>query len=112
MALKNQAIVGYAFEELLKKKLVEAKEPGQQLAIMHSGGPSTRLEVSAVQLCVGSAQVAALPQTRQAADTWIFVAGRQGAFDAVHIVSNTHIRFVQITAGKSHTFKLKALINR
>jgi len=42
-------------------------------------------------------------------DTWIFIAGRQGAFDAVHIVSKTHIRFVQVTAGGSHTFKLNIL---
>jgi hypothetical protein len=32
------------------------------------------------------------------------VAGRQGAFDAIHLVSDTHIRFVQV--GKTHSFYL------
>lgn len=40
------------------------------------------------------------------ADTWIFVCGQQGVFDVVHVVSPTHIRFVQATVGQKHTFYL------
>lgn len=104
-ALENQAIEGYALELQLKKKLNEAKHPGRYLVLSHG---SISLAVSSVLFCEGG-DVLEMLKTHHDPDTWIFIAGRQGAFDAIHVVSNTHIRFVQVTAGKRHSFKLDIL---
>jgi hypothetical protein len=47
-----------------------------------------------------------LLQVYQLPDTCIIIAGRHGA---IHVVSNGSIRFVQLTAGASHTFKLSII---
>jgi len=88
----------------LKKKLNEAKQPGSFL-VLNGNMP---LNVSSVIFCEAG-KVSEMLKVRHDPDTWIFIAGRQGAFDAIHVVSNTHIRFVQVTAGKTYSFKLHIL---
>ena len=103
---ENKAIEAYALELQLKAKLTEASsQPGHALHLVING-QLVALPVLRVLNYNTSAAMQNLLKAPQPGDTWVFVAGRQGAFDAVHIVSRTHIRFVQITAGGSHTFKL------
>ena len=75
---------------------------------MRINGKSISLNVYQVIFC-DSEEVLDLLRDFQNPNTWMFVADPRGALDAVHVVSNTHIRFVQVTAGTSHTFKLHIL---
>lgn len=111
MALDNNAIVGYALEGQLKKKLTEATNPGRSLVLRSHTGQQKTLQVSQVIPCSNESQVEATlrARARLARNSWLFIAGRQGAFDAVRIISETHIRFVQVTAGASHMFKISIL---
>jgi len=108
--LDNQAIEGYALEEQLKKKLLQASQPGNHLTL-GIGRAYVQYQVSKLIVCSTSNEVIDALRKNQPPDTWIFIAGRQGAFDAIHLETNQpetdrRIRFVQITAGRSHTFKL------
>lgn len=105
---ENRAIEGYALEQQLKKKLTEGSQNGRALCLVING-QFTSLPVSRVLHCSTKDNVQNLLKPPQPDNTWIFIAGRQGAFDAVHILSHTHIRFVQVTACGSHTFKLHVL---
>lgn len=103
-ALDNRVIEGYALEEQLKKSLNDARNPGVSLTVVMNGSP-TPLPVRNYVECT-TYELESLLATLQTPDTWIFVGGQQGAFDALHFVSNDYIRFVQTTAGASHTFYL------
>ena len=103
-ALQNKAIEGYALEEQLKKSLNEARNPGVSLTILVDGNV-TILPVAKFLECTKDELESLLAQSHPG-DTWIFVGGQQGAFDAVHLVSSNYIRFVQTTAGATHTFYL------
>jgi len=105
-ALGNNAIVGYALKERLRQTLDRANQQRAGLNLCSVDGAPVHLPVARVLFCDDRSQVEELLKTRRPANTWIFVPGRQGAFDAVHIKSNTHIRFLQLTAGQSHTIKL------
>lgn len=104
--LDNQAMLGYALELQLRKKLNEAQQHGNTL-VLNRGALS--FPVSSVISCGPGDDCLEILAGQHADNTWIFIAGRQGAFDAVHIASNTHIRFVQVTGGKKHSFKLHIL---
>ena len=107
LALSNKVIEGYALEEQLKKNLKEASNPGLHLTV-EIGGANVALPVGNLIFCDAS-EVQSHLERRLDPETWIYVAGRQGAFDAIHVVSDTHLRFVQVTAGKSHTFYLDVI---
>lgn len=109
--LDNRAIEGYAFEEQLKKSLVEAQASETDLVVNDDvTGVSVQYPVSILSTKDASEVVAAL-KSSPSPNTWIFVAGRQGAFDAVHVLSATHWRFVQGTVGKSHSYRLDLIEN-
>ena len=90
----------------LRKKLNEAQQHGNALALNRG---ALSFPVSLVIFCGPGDDIIEILAGQHADNTWIFIAGRQGAFDAIHIVSNTHIRFVQVTGGKKHSFKLHIL---
>ena len=68
-------------------------------------GQRVPLEVDRLLLC-GKTELFATLKDSSAPNTWIFVAGQQGAFDAVHVHSESNIRFVQATVGQKHSFYL------
>jgi hypothetical protein len=103
-ALSNKAIEGYAVEEQLKKCLDRASNPGASLDVQINN-TFVPFAVGTVVPC-DARDLEYILKQRLLPDTWLFVAGRQGAFDAVHVVSDTRIRFVQATAGGSHAFYL------
>jgi hypothetical protein len=115
--LDNRAIEGYALEEQLKTKLREATQTMRSLIVLESNGKEIHLKASELKICFTETEIINELRVNQLPDTWIFIAGRQGAFDAIHIVSNEpnepatdkRIRFVQLTAGKSHAFKLEII---
>ena len=102
--LDNRTIEGYAFEEQLKKSLVEAQTVGGNF-IVHGETGNISYPVQQVIPC-DAGEIVNVLKNPLVPNTWVFVAGRQGAFDAVHVVSATHQRFVQITVGIKHSFKL------
>lgn len=102
--LDNRTIEGYAFKEQLKKRLSEAQTVGGNL-ILHGETGNISYPVQQVIPCEAGDIVNVL-KNPLVPNTWIFVAGRQGAFHAVHVVSATHQRFVQSTVGVKHSFKL------
>lgn len=109
-ALRNKVIEGYAFEEQLKKSLREAEVQFSPLALLDQDGQRVEYPVSNVIFCDADELLDTLrdildPNTFLP-NTWIFVAGQQGTFDAIHIQSLTHLRFVQATLGQTHTFFL------
>lgn len=69
--------------------------------------------MSSVHFCTTEDEVVAhlAGQAGHTANAWTFIAGRQGAFDAIHIAPEhvRRIRFVQVTAGASHPFKLSII---
>ena len=103
-ALQNKVIEGYALEEQVKKSLNEARNPGVGLTILINGQMAT-LPVANFLECTKDELESMLAESHPR-DTWIFVGGQQGAFDAVHVVSRDYIRFVQTTAGATHKFYL------
>jgi hypothetical protein len=103
-ALSNEVIKGYALEEQLKKSLSEASKPGQSLTLF-CGHTSVLFPVENLIFCE-AAELLDILGARLPPNTWIFIAGRQGVFDAIHVLSDTHIRFIQVTAGTSHIFYL------
>lgn len=107
--LSNKAIEGYAFEEQFKKSLSEAVNPGLSLAVRDQIGQIVEYTVDRFISCKASEVEATLKATNLMPNTWIFVGGQQGAFDAVNIQSKTHIRFIQTTVGQKHTFYLDAV---
>jgi hypothetical protein len=108
-ALRNGVIEGYAFEEQLKKSLCEAANPGRHLSLSGVDGRSQQLQVDRFTTCDKSNLEEKIKEYWMKPNTWIFVAGQQGAFDAVHIQSPTHLRFVQATVGQKHTFYLDVI---
>lgn len=105
LRLNNKAIEGYAFEEQLKASLQRASQPGVSLVFADPNGQAVNYDVNHFFCCSAGDLLTTLSNHRQPG-TWIFIAGRQGAFDALHVRSNTHIRFIQATAGQKHTFYL------
>ena len=56
---------------------------------------------------IDSSEVESRMSSRPAANTWFFVGGTQGgAFDAINVVSDSRIRFLQTAVGKRHPFRL------
>lgn len=104
-ALSNRAIEVYAFEQQLKKSLQEAVHPGQSLVLEEQNGQRVQLQVDRFISCDKSELESTL-RNNVTPNTWIFVAGQQGAFDAIHVQSPTHLRFVQATVGQKHSFYL------
>ena len=110
--LRNQAIVGYALEEHLKTKLKEAQISNGKLELFEENGGLLHLPVSKffeIRPNENSThELNNLLRSKAAykPNTWIFIGGRQGAFDAIHLVAHDRIRFVQVTAGQKHSFKL------
>lgn len=102
--LGNRTIEGYAFEEQLKKSLAEAQTVGGNL-IVHGETGNMLYPVQQVIFC-DAGEIVSVLKNPLVPNTWLFVAGRQGAFDAVHVVSATHQRFVQSVVGIKHSFKL------
>jgi hypothetical protein len=107
-ASQNKAIEGYAFEEQLKTKLGDAARLGSDLYLGTANGTLMALPVSHLKFCSTDSLITHL-QVDQPNDTWIFIGGLQGAFDAIHVVSNERIRFVQLTVGLTHSFKLNII---
>ena len=105
--LSNRAILGYAFELQLQSSLRGANTTGS-LSLTDEDGNAEELPVS--RYAIWSANEVEDKLGGEIEDnTWIFVGGRQGLHDAIHVVSSTHIRFVQATVGKGHSFKLSIL---
>lgn len=116
VTLDNRAIVGYALEEHLKTKLVEAEISNRRLVLLHENRepfelPVSRfLEIRPDELdSTGRLNELLRNKATYQHNTWIFIGGRQGAFDAIHLVTNNRIRFVQVTAGHRHSFKLNVV---
>ena len=105
--LSNRAIEGYAFEEQLKKSLNKAAlSPQHHLIVRRSNNRDTfSYTVENFVQCKASELEQAL-RTHRLPNTWIFVLGNQGAFDAIHVRSTTHLRFVQCTVGTRHSYFL------
>lgn len=103
--LSNRAIEGYDFEEQFKKSLREAENPGRSLGVIDQNGQRVEYQVNQFISC-DSIVLEATLINNLIPNTWIFVGGQQGAFDAIHVESLTRIRFVQITVGQKHTFFL------
>ena len=105
--LSNRAIEGYAFEEQLKKSLNEAAlSPQHHLVVRRSNNRDTfTYTVQNFVQCKASELEQSL-RTHRLPNTWIFVTENQGTFDAVHIQSATHLRFVQCTVGTRHSYFL------
>jgi len=99
-ALRNRVIEGYAFVEQLKKSLGDAANPGRHLSLSDIDGRSLQLQVDRFMSCDKPNLEEKLKENWMKLNRWIFVAGQQGAFDAVHIQSPTHLRFVQATVGQ------------
>ena len=105
-------IEGYAFEEQLKKSLLQASLTLKRH--LHVLGQTTigscreqriTYTVEFFMQCKASELKHTL-QNNHLPNTWIFVSENQGAFDAVHVQSETHIRFVQCTVEKAHSYYL------
>ena len=103
--LSNKAIEGYAFEQQLEKSLREATNPGRALILLDEASHRIEYQVSKFIKC-DSHELEKTLRVNLEPHTWILVCGHQGAFDAVHVVSRTHIRFLQATVGQKHTFYL------
>lgn len=105
--LSNGAILGYAFEEQLKNSLVEAVST-KSLSLTDETGVVDLLPVGSFEIWSEDAVEERLSRTIQD-NTWVFVSGQQGLYDAIHVMSSSHIRFVQATVGKEHSLKLSIL---
>ena len=103
--LSNKAIEGYAFEQQLEKSLRESASPGFSLVLLDENRQRIEYQVKRLIKCNANELEETLRDNLEA-DAWIFVCEQQGAFDAVHVVSQTHIRFVQATVGQKHSFYL------
>ena len=107
--LSNRALLGYAFEESLQKILKVAAGSGGVLRLKDEDDGVVTYEVGGFRTWDASQVEEKLKTTPLADNTWIFVGGQQGLFNVIHVRSNTHIRFVQATVGKEHSFKLSIL---
>lgn len=95
LALDNNAIVGYALEGQLKKKLTEATNTGHSLVLRLRTGQQRILQVSQVIPCSNESQVKATLRARDslARNSWIFIAGRR-------------VLLMPLTSSPQHTFDL------
>jgi cytolysin (calcineurin-like family phosphatase) len=92
-ALSNNVNERCALEEQLKAHSNKASNPGVNLDV-DINNTQVPLSIGIVVHC-DAADLLSNLEHRLPPETWFFVVGRQqGAFDAVHVVSNTHIRFV------------------
>ena len=106
--LSNRVILGYAFEEQLQKSLTEAAHSTRSLRWRDETDGVDMLPIGGFMQWEKD-EVEERLAGRIEDDTWVFVGGRQGLFDAIHVLSRTHIRFIQATVGKEHSFKLSIL---
>lgn len=107
--LSNRAILGYAFEKQLENSLQKSlQQLTNNLQWRNENGVKDPVPVGAFVQWEKD-EVEEKLARGVAANTWVFVGGRQGLFDAIHVQSQTHIRFVQATVGKEHSFKLSIL---
>lgn len=108
--LANKVIEGYAFEQQLLTSLKAAEtSPEHSLAVTDLDGQAAHYPVQVVKEC-DQDDLPAILKSGCMPNTWIFVTKDQGCFDAVHVQSETHIRFIQATVGKSHTFYLDIIV--
>jgi hypothetical protein len=88
-ALSNKVIEGYALEQQLKKSLNAAFLARADLQVVINGALAP-ISVQDLHFC-DAADLESKLQCRLHPNAWIFVAGCQGAFDAIHVVSDTHL---------------------
>lgn len=81
LALSNKVIEGYALEEQFKKNLNKASNLGLHITV-EIDGANVALRVGHLIFCDASEVLSHLGR-RLDPDTWIYVAGRQGAFDGI-----------------------------
>ena len=106
----NRAIEGYALEICLQDKLKQARDTRTPLAVTKSSGQSESWTVTAFQeKTTENIEDAVVNST--AGNCWFWVGGNQGEYDAIHIYDANCIRFVQVTAGASHSFYLDFVDN-
>eukprot|EP00978_Attheya_sp_CCMP212_P018590 scaffold51059_cov53-Attheya_sp.AAC.2 len=82
-SLSNKVIEGYAFEEQLKTSLRVARNPGLNLRVVIDGR-DVPLSVDTLIVCNAPGEVESTLKQHRNPNTCIFVAGHQGAFDAIH----------------------------
>ena len=100
----NRAIEGYALEIRVQQKLMQARETNTPLSFT----VSEELEIWNVAKFQNEApeSIEDAISNNNTIDAWYWIGGNQGGYDAIHVYSESCIRFVQVTAGGSHSFYL------
>jgi hypothetical protein len=108
LQLQEQSIVGYAFQQRfieLAQACVIGSNP------LHVTFGSTVEDWVISQVFTQDPFLRLEDQADLAGGLFFWCVGNTTAYDAILILPNGRIRFIQVTAGKEHTFPLDAVVN-
>lgn len=106
-ALGVRAVEGYALEASFSKTLRDAVSTSSSVTVFDAHGVPE--EWSAASFRSHTENVFDAIVEKQDAGSWFWIGGFQAGFDAVHIYETGKIRFVQLTAGKTHEYLFSSI---
>lgn len=104
MHIKEDSVIGYGFQQRFRELLDEHEQVETGMKFLLNGETEYWPVVT-----VGLGDTLEDMESNTSPGTWFWCVGNTAAYDAIYIYADRCIRFIQVTAGKKHSFKIYAV---